>query len=415
MAIDFSLTSAQRDLQLHARKISREVLSQVQGAIQHLATPGERFRATRPMYEQLIREGFLRRLIPVPYGGEAAGLIDMAIVAEEFYAVDCNVSLTLFANILGLIPIFIAGSPEQHQRFVSPFLNGEGAPLAALANSEPGGSANFDSPAPGEGVRTTAKLGDEGWRINGEKQWVSSATGWDDQGADVLCVVCRTDPHAPPEKSISIIVVPRGAQGLSTVRHIESMGHRGHLVPRFRLDDVTVPKLNLIGPLGGAKEIIDASFSGTAAVIGLMGVGLMRAAFNFALNFAKTERRGGAVPIIEHQAVGYALADAKTTIEAARYLGWKACHAMDQQLPGALELALQSKIFGSESAVRVITDLMRVVGIDSYDHELPLAGLLQDAIALPLFDGGNMGVRRRQLHQILLDPAYDPLSAPATA
>jgi nitroalkane oxidase len=67
-------------------------------------------------------------------------------------------------------------------------------------------------------------------------------------------------------------------------------------------------------------------------------------------------------------------------------------------------------VFGSEAAVRVITDLMRVVGVDSYGHELPLAGLLQDAVALPLFAGGNIGVRRRQLHALMLDPAYDDLA-----
>jgi butyryl-CoA dehydrogenase len=141
----------------------------------------------------------------------------------------------------------------------------------------------------------------------------------------------------------------------------------------------------------------------------------MRAAFDFALHFAKTELRGGLKPIIEHQAVGYALADAKTTLEAARYLGWKACHAMDAQAPGALEAALHSKIFGSEAAVRVITNLMSVVGIDSYDHQLPLGGLLQDALVLPLFDGGNMGVRRRQLHELLMSADYHALDAAGAA
>ena len=87
---------------------------------------------------------------------------------------------------------------------------------------------------------------------------------------------------------------------------------------------------------------------------------------------------------------------------------------MDVQAPGALEVALHSKIFGSESAVRVITSLMSVVGIDSYDHELPLGGLLQDALVLPLFDGGNMGVRRRQLHELLMRGDYQTLDAAGT-
>jgi butyryl-CoA dehydrogenase len=133
----------------------------------------------------------------------------------------------------------------------------------------------------------------------------------------------------------------------------------------------------------------------------------MRAAFEFALHFARTERRGGLHPIIEHQAVGFALADAKTIIEATRSITWRACHAVDNMVPAAAELAIQTKVFGSEMAVRVITDLMRVVGVDSYDGYLGY--LLQDALALPIFGGGNIGVRRRQLHAIMKRSDYDPL------
>ncbi|MET4803812.1 acyl-CoA dehydrogenase family protein [Bradyrhizobium sp. LB11.1] len=411
MPIDFTLTPAQRELQLCARQFAQKVLVDVRDATRHLPTPADRFAATKPFYEQVIKAGFLRRLIPAPLGGEGTGVLDMAVVAEEFQSVDVNVSLTMFGALLGLTPVMLAGTPEQQRHFLAPFLARSGAPLAAFAFSEPGGSANFASPAPAEGVRTTARLDGNEWVITGAKQWVSSATGWDGEGADLMCVVCRTDSGAPPERAISVIAVPGPSSGIVIERLSDSMGHRAHLTPRFRLDQVRAPKENVLGPAGGGLELVEASFAGTAALVGVFGVALMRAAFDFALNFARTERRAGAVPIIEHQAVGYALADAKTAIEAARYLSWKACHALDVQAPGAFELSLQSKIFGSETAVRVITDLMRVVGIESYDHQVPLAGLLQDAMAFPLFDGGNMGVRRRQMHALLKDPGYHPLTA----
>nr|WP_229187447.1 acyl-CoA dehydrogenase family protein [Bradyrhizobium oropedii] len=96
-------------------------------------------------------------------------------------------------------------------------------------------------------------------------------------------------------------------------------------------------------------------------------------------------------------------------------MSWRACHALDTQSPAAEELSVQAKIFGSEAAVRVITDLMRVVGIDSYDHEAPFGRLLQDALALPIFDGGNLGIRRRQLHTMLKSSDYDPLTASGAA
>jgi len=411
MALDFTLTPEQRELQLSARRFARQVLSEVGPATRGLATPMERFAATRPMYEQLVKAGFMRRIIPAPFGGEGTGLLDMAVLAEEFYAVDANVSLTMFETLLGLLPVMLGGTPDQQRRFLPPFLESSGAPLAALCNSEPGGSANFAAPTPAEGTRTRARLDGPQWVIDGRKQWISSATGWEGKGADLLCVVCRTDPDAPPDRALSVLVVTQPVSGIVVESYHDSIGHRAHLLPRFRLDGVRTPRDHVIGPVGAAKGIVDASFAGTAALVGVFGTALMRAAFEFALGFAKTQRRGGAQAIIEHQAVGYALADAKTAIEAARTLSWRACHALDTQSPGGLELSLQAKIFGSETAVRVIADLMRVVGIDSYDHALPLGALMQDALVLPLFDGGNMGVRRRQLHELMKAPGYDPLTA----
>jgi nitroalkane oxidase len=218
------------------------------------------------------------------------------------------------------------------------------------------------------------------------------------------------DPNAPPERAISVIAVTGPASGVMLERAIDSIGHRAHLLPEFRLNGVRTSADNVIGTVGG-EGLVEACFTGTAPIVGMFAVGLMRAAFDAALTFARTERRGGAVPIIEYQAIGYALADAKTAIEAVRTLSWRAAQAVDVDTPGALELALHAKVFGSETAVRIITDLMRVVGVDSYDHDMPLGDLLADALVLPLFDGGNMGVRRRQLHDLMRAPGYDPLAA----
>lgn len=410
MAIDFTLTPTQRELQLQSRKFAREVLAGARKA-ELLATPEERFLATRPTYEAMVAAGFLRKCIPQPAGGDNAGLVDMAIMAEEFYAVNPSVTLTMLGSVLGLLPILLGGTPEQCGRLLAPFLKTSGAPLAGFCSSEPGGSANAASPPPGEGVRTTATRDGDVWVINGRKKWVSSATGWDGKGADVLCVVCRTDASMSPEQGVSIIAVEKPASGIVLERAIDAIGHRAHLVPQFALENVTAPRGNLLGQEGGGLMLAAGAFTGTAALVCIFGVALMRAAFDHALHFARTEKRGGVQAIIEHQAVGYALADAKTTIEAARYLSWRACRALDTQSPGADELAIQAKIYGSEAAVRVITDLMRVVGIDSYDNEAPYGRLLQDALALPIFDGGNMGIRRRQLHAMLMRPDYDPLTA----
>ena len=414
MAIDFTLTAQQQELQRASRKFAKEVLVEAKRA-ELLATPEERFRATKPTYEAMVAAGYLRKCIPAPAGGDNAGLMDLAILSEEFYSVNASVTLTMLGTVLGLLPVLLGGTPEQCQRLLVPFLKPGGAPLAGFCFSEPGGSANAGSPPPGEGVRTTARREGDSWVINGRKKWVSSATGWNREGADVLCVVCRTDPAAPPDAAISVIAVQGPARGIVFERAIDTIGHRAHLVPEFSLQNVATPHNNLLGQQGSGLALTAGAFTATAALVGVFGVALMRAAFEFALHFARTEKRGGVHAIIEHQAVGYALADAKTTIEAARYLSWRACHGLDTQSPAAEELAVQAKIFGSEAAVRVITDLMRVVGIESYDRETPLAGLLQDALALPIFDGGNMGIRRRQLHTLLKRSDYDPLTASGAA
>jgi butyryl-CoA dehydrogenase len=224
-------------------------------------------------------------------------------------------------------------------------------------------------------------------------------------------VLCRTDPNAPPDRAISILLVERPAPGLVFERAIDAVGHRAHLLPVFRFEGINVPGGNVLGSVGGGLSLTAACFTGAAALVGIFAVALMRAGFAFALDFARNERRGGTHPIVEHQAVGYALADAKMAIEATRSLCWRACRAADLQSPAAEELATEAKIFGSETAVRVLTELMRVVGIESYDHAQPLGRLVGDALALPLFGGGNVGVRRRRLHAILQRPDYDPLAA----
>ena len=199
MAIDFRLTASQRELQLRSRKFAKEVLSPAIEA-ESLPTPEERFAATKPAYEAMIAAGFLRKCIPLSAGGESTGLTETAIMVEELYAVNASVTLTLMGTVLGLLPLLIGGTEEQRSRLLPPFLKQAGAPLAGFCATEPGGSANVASPPPGEGVRTTARFSGDRWIIQGRKSWISSATGWDRKGADLLSVLCRTDPDAPGER-----------------------------------------------------------------------------------------------------------------------------------------------------------------------------------------------------------------------
>jgi butyryl-CoA dehydrogenase len=119
MPIDFTLNDNQQRLRREARQFAKDVLSGVAVATRDLPGPIERFVATRPFYECLVAEGFLRKCIPVSVGGDCAGLFDLAILAEEFYTVDPNVSLTMLSTVLGLTPLVVGGTPEQRQRRIS--------------------------------------------------------------------------------------------------------------------------------------------------------------------------------------------------------------------------------------------------------------------------------------------------------
>jgi alkylation response protein AidB-like acyl-CoA dehydrogenase len=410
LAIDFALSPEQQTAQLAARKLAADVLTRAEAATHHLPTPQQRFDASRPFYRELIQAGLLRKLIPPSAGGEMTSLLDVALMAEELMAVETSVPLSVLSTGLGLMPLLFFGSQEQQRRFLGPFL-GDGDPLAALAFSEVGGSANFDSPDPAGGVRTVARRDGGDWVISGLKQFTPLAPGWDGQGTDLLSVTCRTDLSLPPQESLAVIMVPRQAWGLTVLENMDTIGHRAAPVAKLRLDEVRVPADNLIGQPGDGIAILETVFSATAALVGAFSVAAMRRAFDVALSFARTERRGGTVPVIEHQNVGTILADMKARLEAVRYLTWKACDYFDKTGGRGNELAIAVKVFGSETAVQVVYDAMRAVGIESYTNASPLAALLQDTLAYPLFDGGNVGVRRRQLQRMFAASHYDALAA----
>ncbi|MGE0860213.1 MAG: acyl-CoA dehydrogenase, partial [Gammaproteobacteria bacterium] len=214
-----------------------------------------------------------------------------------------------------------------------------------------------------------------------------------------------------PQQSLAVIAVPGSTPGVKVTGYLDTAGHRATSSPVMEFKDVRVPVGNIIGAPGDGLAICRRSFSWTAALIGAACVGVMRAAFEAALAFAKSDKRSGAVPIIEHQNVGYMLADIKMRIEAARYLTWKACHDLDMSGGQADEIAISTKVYSSELCVQVVYDAMRVVGVDSYTDKLPFTRLMQDALCFPLYDGGNMGVRRRQLHDGLRRPDFRSMAA----
>ena len=247
MAIDFRLTARQRELQLQSRKFAREVLAPAIEA-ETLPTPEQRFAATRPAYEAMIAAGFLRKCIPLSAGGESAGLTDTAIMVEELYAVNASVTLTLIGTVLGL-----SAAPDRR--------HGRAARAAAASVPETNRSAAgwvLRHRTGRQRQRSIASAGrgrthhGDALRATAGSSMVEKA-GFRRPPAGIArartfsAVLCRTDPDAPPDRGISVILVERPASGLVFERAIDSVGHRAHLLPQFRSRGRQRPEHNCFG------------------------------------------------------------------------------------------------------------------------------------------------------------------------
>lgn len=411
MTVSFRLSPEQEQLKLGARRFAEENLRPLAAEVRTEPDPYTRALLARPVHEKAVGAGFLKGLIPAPFGGAAGGGVEAGILLEEWACHSPDFVISMAGPLIALAPVYEAGTPEQIRRFVAPFLTDHGAPVAAMAFSEPDGTANFAAPPPAEGLRTTAVPDGDSWVINGRKAWASHLPGWDGDGPDVMTIVCRSPG------GVSLIVAERAhlAGHIEVEEHYDLVGHRGCLTSRIRLRDVRVPRSNLLGVEGQGAGLTYNAFYASGASIGIFAVAAMRQAFDVAYRYALTEKRGGAVPIIEHQSVADVLADAKSRIEAVRLLSWRALDAVIAQDPAGPELALHAKIFGSETGVEVINRLMGVVGVRAYDGNFPLAARLADALAYPIIEGSNIGIRRRQLQELFRTPGYDPLSASGMA
>ncbi|OTB06088.1 hypothetical protein M426DRAFT_55873 [Hypoxylon sp. CI-4A] len=419
MPIDFSLSPSEAGIRAAAASAAKNIIKPSRAEYLKYDEHWKRFQSTEPTYAAVTKGGLIKGQVHPRFGGSAGSLVEAAILVEECYAVEPSTSLTIFGTGLGLTPLNIAGKPE-HAEFLAPFTSGEGAPLASLVFSEPGGVANFlEKGAPG--LQTTARREGDEWVINGEKKWATNCAGWDFKGCDLAAVVARdvTEPAKPdddPKDHVLILLVTRadldrnGPGAFEVIRHLSSPGHTSVSGPHVKYTNVRVPAKNMLVPPGQGAQVALGSFDASAVLVGAMAVGLMRAAFDAALAFAKRDNRNGRVPLIERQAFADLLTGIKMSTEACRALTWKAAYVLEKG-PGSYddrrELALTAKIYCSEASVKACTDAINAVGVTAYDINEPFSDLLNNALVLPIFDGGNVGIRKRHLQGLLASPNYD--------
>jgi len=414
MAIDFTLTEKQRELQLSARSFARDQLAPITDRVDAEPDPLKGFQLTKEAYAEAVRAGIAFSMLPSEYGGGGLSNVDFVLAAEEIQAVDPGFGTTVLVNGLGLMPVWYYGTEEQKKRFIGgATADKSGEFIVGYAASEPpgtpGGTANFDAPAiDGAGMHVTARLDGDEYVINGRKYWPCNVGGWDNKGANLNLVIVRTDPDAGGTSGLSAIVIERGTPGI-TYNSISTSAQRSAPNCEIIFDNARVPAGNLIeGTRGNGDLVINRNFAWSGPVAGIGAVAVARSAYEDALRWAKTYTAGGPKPIINYQYPGYVLGDVASKIEAARYYCWKCAHYLDRHGYHGEMLGAMCKVHCTEMLFDCVYKCLQVVGVNSVDKKNRFDRYLREAALLPLYDAGNFGMQRRRVHGVLVDETFDP-------
>ena len=409
MPIDFDLTPDQRALKYTVREFARDVLRPVAEHADALGDPQEAFTAMQPAYEQAHAMGLATGFLPREYGGGGYSGVDFLIAVEELCAVDPGFPTILLVNGLALMPLLWFGTEQQREKWIGRATAASSPDfLAGWVVSERGGTANFDHPRSNAGIQVVADhdraTGE--YVLNGEKHWPCNAGGWDLHGADVNVCVVRTDRHAGGKDGLSGVLVERGTPGVE-YEVIDKSAHRTCQNVTMTFRNARVPEQNLFAE-GDGDLLVNRAFTWSGPVAAIAAVGVARAAYEFALKWARTYTGGGSTPIIDHQAVGNLLVDVAARIEAGRYLSWKAAHYMDRHDSEGHALGAMNKTFCGDAMQSVVFDCMRIVGVNSLDKKFGMEKLYRESLVFPLYDAGSLAMQRRRAWGVMADPAFSP-------
>jgi alkylation response protein AidB-like acyl-CoA dehydrogenase len=421
MAIDFTLTSAQRKLQQNAREFALEILQPLVKTADAEPDTQKAFQMLKGAYIECHKLGFAMGFLPKQYGGGGVSNLDLQIVAEEITAVDPGFATILLVNGLALMPVAWFGSEEQKRKWIGEATSDpRGEYIAGWTVSEaagsPGGTANFDHPGPapnGIGLIAQHDKGRGQYILNGTKYWPCNAGGWDLKGANVNVCIVRTEPQQGGKSGLSAMLVPRGTPGLTFQQPISKLGHRLCQNNSMVFENCRVPEENAFA-IGDGDLVISKAFTWSGPVAAIAAVGVARSAYEYVLKWAKTYTAGGNLPILHHQAVGYLLAEVAMKIEACRAFSWKAAHYLDQYDSDGHAVGAMAKVFCGETLFNAVFRTMQAMGVNALDKTHPMEKFLREAAVFPLYDAGNIGMQMRKIWGVMLDPEFDPRAIAAT-
>jgi acyl-CoA dehydrogenase len=363
--IGFDLTEEQQGLIKTARDFTRAKIVPVAGELdEHGTFPKEIFKEAWEL-------GLANCEVPTEYGGLGLSCLDHCLILEEISYGCLGVNTTLAANSLGSMPLLIAGTEEQKARYLGMLIN---EPVhAAYACSEP----DAGSDVAGMSTKYT-QHGDE-YVITGQKRWITNA------GVARWFTVLATRDRALKHKGITCFIVDADAPGVKVGKKENKLGQRCSNTCDLLLEEVRVPKSAIVGAEGEGFKVAMKTFDRSRPWIAAGALGVMRRAIEESRGYA-LERKTFGVPIAQHQAVQFMLADMAVKYEATKLLCHKAAYQVDQ---GKLDsvISAYAKVFGADSAMEVTTDAVQIFGGYGYTKEYPVEKLMRDAKLLQIYEG----------------------------
>ncbi|WP_406821566.1 acyl-CoA dehydrogenase [Pseudomonas sp. KnCO4] len=321
---------------------------------------------------EMAELGLFGMLVPEQWGGSDTGYVAYAMALEEIAAGDgaCSTIMSVH-NSVGCVPILRFGSEQQKAQFLAPLASG--AMLGAFALTEPQAGSDASS------LKTRARLDGDHYVLNGSKQFITSG-----QNAGVVIVFAVTDPDAG-KRGISAFIVPTDSPGYQVARVEDKLGQHASDTCQIVFDNVRVPLVNRLGAEGEGYKIALANLEGGRIGIAAQAVGMARAAFEVARDYAN-ERQSFGKALIEHQAVAFRLADMATKIAVARQMVLHAAALRDAGRPALVEASM-AKLFASEMAEKVCSDALQTLGGYGYLSDFPLERIYRDVRVCQIYEG----------------------------
>jgi alkylation response protein AidB-like acyl-CoA dehydrogenase len=376
------LTPEQREIRDVCRDFARREIRPASRAVDEadIEMPWE-------VWRKAAEVGITTYMLPEEYGGGGTSDVFTQCLVQEELCWGCSgLGNLVGSNGFFAEPLLELGSDEQKRRWLEPMC-ADPAILGAVASTEPGVGSDAAS------MVTTATRVDGGYRLQGQKTWVSNG------GIATYYVVFATVDPGTRHKGITAFVVEKGDEGVSFGQPMRKMGQRAIVNSEIFLEDAFLPEDRRVGDEGQGFYGLMRTFDRSRVILGAAATGLARAATEYSLEYAKDRVQFGK-PIAEHQAVGFRLADMATRVEASRLLVWKAARMMDAGEPAPLEAAM-AKLHASETAMFCTWAAVQTLGGWGYSREYLPEKWMRDA-KLEEIEEGTSDIQRLIISRQLL-------------